>query len=195
MLPLPSPYSRQATSIRALASAGSPGAGKPQRIWLAGCLQHPGRRNLLVLPSAPDQAPLPSPSPVPLHVSPSQFSSERGYSCGSTDTKADLALPCDTLLVWLSLGGSAYLRWLEELVQFLLRSALGSRSSVEQSTAESSSPVAVPGEKLFLSCCLPNSSAGNGLESQRNTAPPGGNGARQNQALNRHGNTCLLPDP
>jgi len=76
-----------------------------------------------------------------------------------------------------------------------LRSALGSHSRAEQSTAESSSPVAAPGEKLFSFCHLLSDSAGNGSESWRNTAPLGGNRARQSQALNRHGNTSLLSDP
>jgi len=61
----------------------------------AGCLQRPGRRNLLVFLSASAPAPLHSPSLVLLHLSPSQLSRERGYSCGSIDTKADLGLPHD----------------------------------------------------------------------------------------------------
>lgn len=69
---------------------------------------------------------------------------------------------------------------------------------MQQSRAEHSGveqPYCSPGEKLFLSCRLPNGAAGNGSESQRNTAPLGGNRARQSQALNRHGNISLLPQP
>lgn len=68
-----------------------------------------------------------------------------------------------------------------------------SRAEQSKSTAESSSPVAAPEEKLFLPCCSPNGSAGNSLGSRRNTAPLRGNHARQSPALNRHGNTAQLP--
>lgn len=54
------------------------------------------------------QAALPSPSLILLHLSPFP-----------TDTAADPGLTCDTPLEWLGVGGSAYLRWLEELLQSL----------------------------------------------------------------------------
>lgn len=62
------------------------------------------------------------------------------------------------------------------------QSALDSHSRVKQNTVKSRNPVAVPGEKLFLSCHLLNGGDGNGSESWRNAASLGGKHARQRRA-------------
>lgn len=62
------------------------------------------------------------------------------------------------------------------------QSALDSHSRVKQNIVELRRPVAVPGEKLFLSCHLLNGGDGNGSESWRNAVFLTGKHVRQKWA-------------
>lgn len=72
-----------------------------------------------MLLSAPGQASLPFPFLIICHLSPVPVTALR---VRGLHLWVQRSLPCNTHLVWLRVGSSAYLWWLEGLVQSLLHS-------------------------------------------------------------------------